>query len=492
MGILDRLSTIFAAPKEPSKPAVDTLFGEQAIERFTTLLFQLADPDEILRKAGLNRTELRKLEYDDEIYTALETRHASLIATPWRLEPYDATAKLVEQWLKPHLPALLDASFNATLYGYSVSEAIYRRDGKVIVFDRIVEKPFEWFAPARDGKLHWMQVGSAIGVEVDTQFKFFLCRSRPTYQNPRGVALLSRLYWPWFMRSAGWRFFARFIERNAAPLLVGKTAGDKAAFAAMLARAVQSGSLAVDSNDSAEAVTTNNRGEAFDMFHERVDKRIQKVVLGQTLTTDVGRNGGAYAAAKVHDTVRMDRRQIDIARATELVQHAINALVALNMPTKTAPAFVMEAGRDIQMERAERDAKLVTSKIIKLTPKYILDRYDFEEGDFEMPAEPDPEAAAPVPGEKQFAASRRPKFTADQQALEDLGTEAILRAGQPIPVAEMRAAIEGAESPAEMLERLLALVDPENPGRFGATLENALFAADVMGYAHGAQETDDR
>ena len=211
MGIIDRFSNLFAAAKPSAPAAVDTLFGEQAVERFASLLFQLADPDEILRKAGLNRTDLRKLEYDDEIYTALETRHASLVATPWRLEPYDATAKQIEQWLTPHIDVLLDASFNATLYGYSVTEAIYRREGQAIVFDRLVEKQFEWFAPTREGKLHWMQIGTATGVEVDTQFKFFLSRNRATYQNPRGVSLLSRLYWPWFMRSAGWRFFARFI-----------------------------------------------------------------------------------------------------------------------------------------------------------------------------------------------------------------------------------------------------------------------------------------
>lgn len=490
MSILDPRTWFKASPPDKAETVNDTLFGEQAIDRFSKLLFQIADPDEILRKAGLNRTDLRKLEYDDEISTALETRHASLVATPLRLEPYDATAKAIEQWLTPHLDDLLNASFSSLLYGYSVTEAIYKREGRAIVFDRLIEKPFEWFAPMRDGTLHWLQLGSMNGIEVDTRLKFFLCRNRATYQNPRGVALLSRLYWPWFMRSAGWRFFARFIERNAAPLLVGKTTGDKNAFANMLARAVQSGSLAIDLADTAEAVSTNNRGEAFDIFHDRVDKRIQKVVLGQTLTTDVGRNGGAYAAAKVHDAVRMDRRMIDIRRAVKLIQHAVDALVALNFPGKASPAVIMEAGADLQTERAERDSKLVNAGIVKFTPKYITDSYDLELDDFEIPEAAPPPTTKPVPGAKKFAANPAPapQFTADQQALEDLADEAIGLAGQPIPIEAMRAAIASAQTPAEMLEKLTALIDPENPGRFGAVLENALFAADVLGYAHAEQE----
>lgn len=49
-----------------------------------------------------------------------------------------------------------------------------------------------------------------------------------------------------------------------------------------------------------------NAGQAFSVFQSAQDKRIQKVVLGQTLTTDVD-GKGSYAAAKVHDSVRADR-----------------------------------------------------------------------------------------------------------------------------------------------------------------------------------------
>ena len=64
-----------------------SLYNNVAVDQFLTYLLELGDPDETLRKLGMNRTHLRALEGDDEISAAMDTRREAVIATAWRLEP---------------------------------------------------------------------------------------------------------------------------------------------------------------------------------------------------------------------------------------------------------------------------------------------------------------------------------------------------------------------------------------------------------------------
>jgi phage gp29-like protein len=493
-----------AAPSSP--PARGQLFGEQAVDAFLDGIIGSSDPDEVLRKIGRTRADLRILEGDDEISAALETRANAVLATSWRLEPSEGdVAQFVREQLEPIAEDLVFSSWRAVPYGYSVQEAVYQRtEAGRIGLARLVEKPFEWFEPRRNGELLYRPAGGfAQGVVVDQRFKFFLTTNRASYRNPRGEAILSRAYWPWFLRSAGWRFCARFLERHSAPLLVGKTAGKKDEMAAALASAVQSGAIAVGLQDTVEAVSAGNGGEAFDRFDERCNRRIQKLILGQTLTTEMGKGGGSFAAAKVHDGVRADRKVADLRMCRRTVQRVVDALVALNFPGQAAPVFTWDEGVDLATDRAERDAKLATAKVVKFTEQYLLDRYDFEPGDFEIPATVAP---PPLPGQgegddeggavpPQFAAAyrfataaNRARFTPAQEAVEALGDVAMARSGSPIDPAKIRNAILHASSPDDLVERLARLYDEEPPEQFREILERAIFAADVLGYAHAQQQ----
>ena len=380
----------FATPQALARNARarPDLFTHSAVDVVTEGLFALADPDEVLRKAGQTRAELRRLEADDEIATALETRLAAVLACTVQFQPYDRTiAPFVEAELAPHLECIIRGAWGAVPYGYAVTERVFirRPDGRIGLAEE-VEKPFEWFTPMRGGRLWYGGHGMGIG-EVDTTVKFNLTTRNATWRNPYGESLLSRAYWPWFMRSAGWRFWSRFLERLGAPLLVGKTAGDTGAMADALLRAVQAGAVAVSTTDEVTTVDPHSQGEAFNLFSQRVDARIQKLILGQTLTSEVGAKG-SYAAAKVHNEVRMDRREADLRLVRGALQRTVNALVALNFPGQPAPDVQFDTGRDLGTDRAERDSKLANSGIVKFTEQYLLDRYDFNRGDIEVPEAP--------------------------------------------------------------------------------------------------------
>ena len=500
MSMLDRLlgrhTQMAAAPAKA--PALSGLLNDQAVDAFADMLLRLPDPDEVLDQAGLTRADLRPLAADDEIATAFDTRLAAVQATPWRLEPGDGeVTTFVWGELDKHIEAIIAASFAALPYGYSVGERVYVRDGARTRLAYVSEKPFEWFEPRRDRTLRYYAPDGSTGGEgevVDTAYKYLLTVRRPTYRQPRGHALLSHLYWPWFLRSNGWRFWARFLERFGAPLLLGKTEGDTGELAKVLASAVQSAAVAVGAEDQVSAVEVRSDGGAFDKFAIAVDKRIQKVVLGQTLTSDT-QGVGSQALGNVHNLVRQDRRFADLRMITPVLQNVVNALTWLNYPGATPPVFVMEDGTGLQTDRAERDAKLTQAGILRPTEQYILDRYDFEPGDFEIGAAQAPDQGVPGAqasrrsGPTGFAAGARRQFTPGQNAIEDLADTALDASPQPIPPGELRRLIAAAASPDELIDSLTAAVDDNlATSQFRELVERALFAADVMGYAHADAE----
>lgn len=476
-------------------PVAASLFVDVALENVVSSLSKLPDPDLVLSQAGLGRQELRKLETDDEISAALETRREAVIATPWRLEPYDSDpAEWLWETLTPHMDSLLRGIWSAVPYGYSVIEAVYAK-GPRIGLARLEEKPLEWFEPRRDGTLWYSPTDGRPAMQVDADYKFILTRRGHNYRNPYGEALLSRVYWPWFFRYNGWRFWMRFLERFADPLLLGQVI-DPAAFVTAMQGLGLSAVVGVGMDEKISAVTGGGAGE-FEKVEMALGRRIQKLILGQTLTSEVG-DKGSYAAAQVHNEVRDDKRRADIRLVTGTVQHLCNALWSLNALPGVPPTFVMQDDAGLEVARATRDAALVQAGVLTLTEQYLLDRYDFKEGDFEIPtqAAPEPPGGAQMPSPAQgkakpikasmgFQGATKPqRFTPDQAAVEALADAALAEAKSPVPVELIRAAIMAAKGPDELAERLSEMYGGEGSAEFQDLVERSIFCADVLGYAN--------
>ncbi|PWF33043.1 hypothetical protein DBB30_29210, partial [Yersinia pestis] len=88
-------------------------------------------------------------------------------------------------------------------------------------------KPLEWFEPKNNGELIYRepQANTEINVFQKWPLKFFLTRRKPSFKQPYGDPLLSKLYWLWFFRTESTKFWVKFLERFGSPLLVGKVGG---------------------------------------------------------------------------------------------------------------------------------------------------------------------------------------------------------------------------------------------------------------------------
>ena len=214
------VATNFAASDTPTyRKARKYLESEVAISRVLQFLTMAPDPDEMLRRAGIRRFQLKQLELDDEVYQCVETRREALVATPWRIEsPSVRLTKLMTDLVKPHIEPLMRGVMDARFYGYTVSEIIYKNVGNVVGVDRLTIKPMQWFAPQTDGTLRYFPddgTGGLLGIEC-SPIKFILTRCNPTYENPYGEALFSRLYFPIAWRREDWGLWLHFLGATCA------------------------------------------------------------------------------------------------------------------------------------------------------------------------------------------------------------------------------------------------------------------------------------
>lgn len=480
--------------------STNILLNPYAVETINTLLSKLPDPDTLLEKVSLARADLKRIEEtDDEIAAALETRHDAVISTPWRLHPFEGPdIEWLWEVIDPFINTLLSGAWQAVPYGYSVIELIYRIEAGRFVISTASEKPIEWFEPKRDGTLMYYPpnggIGNStlgVGETVDSEFKFILTQRMPTYRNPYGRALLSLCYWSWFFRFNGWRYWMRFLERFADPFIVGNTSSPEE-FVQRLQAADIVNSIGVGLEEKVSVITQGQGGE-FEKVENILRDRIQRVILGQTLTSQVG-DSGSYAAAKVHDGVRDDKRTSDIRLIRGSIQKVINALWKLNDLAGKPPVFLLQDDTGLEESRATRDATLVNAGILRFTQRYIQSAYDLEPDDFEIPQQaadnpPNPPVAGGKlkAGEKtggwSFAASKG-EFTPEQQAIEKLADAALAAAPQLIPEDAIRSAIMAAKSPEDLEVRLSSLALDSDASDFRELMERALFAADIMGYVH--------
>jgi len=465
------------------------LSSSLSIERALSRFGWLGDPDDLLAKLGIARDQLRALEADDEISAALETRRAAAINTPWRFEhPSSRVRALFTDSFAPILPVLLPAFWQAVPYGYAVAEVIYTERAGRIVPAAAFACPFEWFSIRPNGELIWRA-----SVEPVDPRKFFSCIREFSLRRPMGDALLSKAYWPWFFRTHGWKFWAKFLEQAAVPLLVGKTQGDRLALFEQLQRLTSGPIMAMSDQDAVDALDLpGNSPNKFTEFEIACCRRIQRLILGQTLTSGTDGGSGNRALGEVHAEVLAERKRADAMMITASMQRLVDTVAALN--GIDSPVFVMEDGHGLESERAARDKTLVDAGMLRFTETYLREKYGFEPDDFVLP-EPasSGSGAAGIAGTAARSGLRarfapdgggveRPRFTAGQQAIEDEIDRVLPALASPIAHAAIQSAIRGARDAEDLYERLSVALRDADDAAFRQAFERALFAADLMGY----------
>ncbi|MCK4086127.1 DUF935 family protein [Acinetobacter radioresistens] len=478
--------------QKETKPKSAGLMTSVAVENLAFAMGRAADVDEVLRQAGLSRQRLSVLITDDEISQAMETRLDAVLNAPWRFveDHGEQTIFLKELFTKWHFE-IVSGAWEACPYGYSVLEANYKIDeNSRFTLAEIMVKPLEWFEPKNNGELIFRKPQSSAEVNVFKTYplKFFLTRRKPSYKQPYGEALLTKLYWIWYFKTSSTKFWVKFLERFGSPLLIGKVGGqnrkqqDIDAMTAALLNAHAQSILSIPAEDEVTTVGTNFSGagaSAFEAFDKVMVRRVQKVVLGQTMTSE-NDGGGSKALGVVHNEVRMDKRNSDLRMISPTVQELIDALCILNGFDKHT--IILGGEQDLNVKVVERDLKLKDLGV-QFNDKYIIETYGIKPEHFKVGVASD---ITPIqqfnalPHKAfSFAATTR-KLSPEQQEVEEL-TDA-QRNIELLSNAQVNELLQKSETPEELAFHLIQLMPEANQSQFTANLERALYAGDVLGY----------
>lgn len=374
-------------------------------------LGSLPDPDPVLRKRGDGVAVLDDLMADDEVTQAVQGRKLMTLnkrqyqfvpGAPAGAEPEAEAVKLCDSLVRDlediDMDVLFSGILDAPYYGMTPIELTFAPDGGRLKLVQVEPKPVEWFTFNDANQLQFRGEFFSNPAPVHP-YKFVLVRHFSTYKNPYGLRLLSRCLWPVAFKRGGIEFWTRFCEKFGQPWMLG-TAGQNATqvemntMAANLASMVQDAVAVVPSGAKVEALQFSGKGEAHSSYVQHWDKAINKVLKGQTLTSDMG-SGHSNAAAQTHYGVLEDYAAAD----AQLVVTAMNNIAwtytkvntpdAVNKRLRSAfsPMFNYIEPEDYK-ERVELD-KGLSSLGVTFKKQHFVQKYALAEEEFTLKGEED-------------------------------------------------------------------------------------------------------
>lgn len=412
--------------------------------------------------------------------------------------------------------------------GYSVCEILWDRAGQWWP-DRYLWRDPRWFVFDRLGRQELRLLDEANSTDglalAPYKFVAHVPRLKTGIPIRQGIARVAA--WAWMCKNFAVKDWMAFAETYGMPLRLGKYgAGASSEDIAVLklavanlgsdAAAVLPESMQVEFIDSVKGVSGSN--ELFEKLADWLDKQVSRGILGQSATTEgtAGKLGNEDAQAEVREDIRDDDAwQLAATLNRDLVQPFID----LNWgPQQAYPRLALHAPD-------QEDLTLLVSALEKLVPlglkveqSVIRDKFGLPEpeDDAEILGVPAPAVAPaafereavepPGPGQRPSGpegsnskaeqlqaeqldaaeqaaanAAEPPRFTEEQQNLEDLADRAMAGVDLSANEARIVSAVQAAATWEEAIENLLALWPEMDMDTLTEMVERATVAAEMFG-----------
>ncbi|SLN38243.1 hypothetical protein AQS8620_01431 [Aquimixticola soesokkakensis] len=349
---------------------------------FYTGVLQHADDTLIQQGGGKGLKIYDEIERDTHAFSMLQKRKKSLVAREWEVEPGGdrpidkKAAELVEKQLKA-LPfdRICEDLLDATLKGYAVSEIVWVRDGAQIKAERVVTDEQRRFVFDREGKprlLTWTAMMDGIALP---ERKFIVHRVGVKGNNPYGLGIGTRLFWPVLFKREGITFWLHFLEKFAGPTVVGKTpygtlSGEQNKLLNTLVSARTASAITVPIGTDVEFLEASRSGAvSYEQFLAYWDRQISICTTGETLTTQAGDQGGSRALGEVHQEMLDLLVDSDADLLTDTLREQLVAwIVDYNMPGAAVPSVWRVRPKN---ERAQADTRKSKAAAAEATNKAI-------------------------------------------------------------------------------------------------------------------------
>lgn len=471
---------------------------------FVMGLSMLPNPDEVLRKVGLDHKVYDQVMTDPHVMAKVIDRRSGLLRREWVVSAGDdsplarTAADLCNKALtnlenheKYPLENSLGQLQEAALRGHRALEVAweYTSDGFLPAFlrdipnRRLTHDGEEWRLLTRNEP--------NFGIALPEK-KILMATHMASTDNPYGEALLSRCYWPYMFKHSGLTWWVTLAEKHGIPWIIGKIgeAADEKTRRDLLNKLV---ALALDAvtvlPKDAELEFKGMQGVTPEV-HERLirisNSEMSKVLVGQTLSTEMDQKGGSRSAAETHSGLRDEIVEAD----SKLVGRVMNRLFAWITEINLGDSALAPEFEWVEENKPSRDWAFVAEKAIKSMPGQVPKRWAWEKfgipeemaADEMLPATLRPPATGKRPAAGDFARDNA-AFSQDQQALEGLADKGIDDGVKGLAANEeklLRAVLES-ESYEEAMDKLLALYPDMEMEDLEEALSRSLLAAGMFG-----------
>lgn len=180
-------------------------------------------------------------------------------------------------------------------------------------------------------------------------------------QNGFQNGCIDSLIWCYYLKNYGLKDFGMYIERLGIPALIAKydplmNADERSVLYTAIKNWGRLYKLMVPNTAEIDLLTDQTKSQTGNLFGEYINFWNDEAsirVLGQNLTTSIGKDG-SRAAAEVHDTVREDLVEADMTVVAEGMNEIVQRLGMMNFPGKPLPEwrFKERANVDYQVKRS--------------------------------------------------------------------------------------------------------------------------------------------
>ncbi len=332
--------------------------------------------------------------------------------------------------------------------------------------------------------------------QLVAEHKCILVREFDDYLNPYGERLLSRCFWPVLFKRTGVEFWLKACDRFGAPWATAVAQGDitaeQRAFAlAALERLTSTGCAALSGGwDVKISEASGKFGDIYKQLLFYWDAAISKVIMGQTLTADVGESGSTHAASKTHEDILTQLAGADASLVKSFFEDLAWTYGQVNAPTEESPTWDYEEPEDL-LAKAKL-FKEVQGLGARFRKDFLAAQFKLPEDAFDLVA-PAPSAEPSVDKTDLAAQPAESNPTlAPGQALIDQAAESILaeaRAASAAMSERIAQAVERAET-WEDLQLLLAELQAEDStdAELRELMERIMLAAAMVGKVAGGAD----
>lgn len=477
----------------------------------------LPDPDPVLMKMSGGAEILESLMADDHLTSVIQTRKIGTLKKEWKLEPGslnnkepdNASLRLHENFAADlenlDMSDIISQIIDAPYFGNIPIEILYAPGQSLLRgnspsepnnglwrIDDLKPLPSRWFAFGENNQPRFLSKDNPFAGEELPSGKFVFATHFPTYDNPYGLRLLSRCFWPISFKRGGVKFWVKFLEKYGMPWAVGKyksgsSADVKYELLSKLSSMVQDAVAVIPDNSSVDIIASKGgSGAGHEKLITKMDSAVSKVIMGQTLTAEMG-STGSYAASQTHESILNDYQTADQKLVKKVIENIGWWYGQINDTAAIAPKFIWHEEDDPKTGFSERDKNLKETGV-KFTKIYFARKYNLKDDEFEITEDEENQEQEPA----DHSESR--KFTAEQQALEDL-TDGLIKDAATASgklIVQIKKAVDESNDYDELFERLAALLPDLDGEQIGELLERGIFNAEMFGVstAHREEKED--